>query len=149
MAGGHYIFSLYKTSDEIPQYFVLRTVLPAFRNSSQTEEAESWEAESAGRLKLLEMIGKENNTERLELVGEYHGYPEGDIFYLESGASNIPVYYLATDFGKPWIIFGTSASEEEFVTMVENDEDLRALNSVGKPVKINARFVIQKELNFN
>ena len=69
MAGGHYIFSLYKTSDENPQYFVLRTVLPTFRNSSQTEEAESWKAESAGRLKFLELIGKENNTERLELVG--------------------------------------------------------------------------------
>lgn len=145
MAVRNYIFSIYKTFDDSPKYFVLRTALPAFRNSSQIEEDRSWKAESAQRSQMLELIGKEIGNNEFELVGEFHGDPEGDIFYLESGASGIPVYYMQTDFGKPWIIFGTADSEEEFLAAVENDEDMRALNPIGKPIKIEARFVIPND----
>ncbi|GEN77607.1 hypothetical protein [Chryseobacterium hagamense] len=149
MASEHYIFSIYGMPCDRSRYFILRTVRSDFNNASQTQEDKCRETESASRLRLLEMIGRQNNTGELELVGEFHGYPEGDIFYSESGASDISVYYMATGFGKPWIIFGTAASEEDFLTGVENDEDLRTLAPAGEPVKISARFVTENELNFN
>lgn len=145
MAGGHHIFSLYKTSDETPQYIVLRTVLPAFRNSSQAEEEKSWKAESAERLNLLELIRKQIGKDGFERIGELHGDPIGDIWYSESGAPLVPVYYMQTEFGKPWIIFGTADSKDKFLTELAYDEDLQRLNPLGKPIRIDALFVTKND----
>lgn len=149
MADGHYIFSIYRTSCNFPLYFVLRTVLPDYRNSSQTGEEESWKAESAERLRFLEFIRKQTGTGGVEIVGEFHGYPDGEVFYRDHGHPEIPVYYRHTGFGKPWIVLGTAGSEEEFLAATENDEDLRALHPEGKPVRIEACFLTRNELNFN
>lgn len=144
MAAEHYIFSIYKTIDD-ERYFVLRTVLPEFNNASQNDEDESWEAESKSRSLLLEALKNRENGNNFERIGELHGFPIGDIFYSEHDQLQIPVYYIHTDFGKPWIVFGTANSEEEFLTELAEDEDLQALNPIGEIKKINADFIIQNE----
>ncbi len=149
MAGGHYIFSIYKTSGSLSQYFILRTVLPDYRNWSQTEEEKSRKAESVERLRFLEFVKKQTGTDELEIVGEFHGLPDGEVFYQDHGHPKIPVYYMQTDFGKPWIIFGKAGSEEEFLEAIANDEDLQILNPVRTPVRVEAWFLTTNELNFN
>ncbi|KPE52828.1 hypothetical protein [Chryseobacterium indologenes] len=144
MAGGHYIFSIYKASGST-RYFVLRTERPAFNNASQSEEDESWEIESTQRSRLLKSVGDRENCTDFERIGELHGFPVGDVFYSDSGQSQIPVYYMHTDFGKPWIVFGTAGSEEEFLAELGEDDELQALNPIGKPIKIEACFVIQND----
>ncbi len=145
MAGGYYIFSIYKASGSNTRYFVLRTERPAFNNASQNEEDESWEIESAQRSRLLESLGNRESCTDFERIGELHGFPFGDVFYSDSGQLQVPVYYMQTDFGKPWIIFGTADSEEEFLTKLANDDELQALNPIGKPIKIEAYFVTSND----
>lgn len=148
MASEQYIFSLYKTSDD-SRYFVLRTVLPDFNNASQSDEDESWEIESKQRLKLLEFIGNRENCSSFERIGELHGFPIGDVFYSDYGQPQVPVYYMQTDFGEPWIVFGTGNSEEEFLKELTDDDDLQALNPIGELTKIDVCFVTQNDFNFN
>ncbi|GAA5082596.1 hypothetical protein GCM10023210_00120 [Chryseobacterium ginsengisoli] len=144
------IFSIYKSSDN-ELYFVLRTVLPDFNNASQSDEDNSWEIESKQRSELLKCIGKRYSCSNFERIGELQGFPIGEIFYSEFGESQVPVYYMETDFGKPWIVFGTANSEEEFLSELTNEDndDLQALNPVGKPIKIDACFVTLNDFNFN
>lgn len=148
MASEQFIFSIYKTSDD-SRYFVLRTVLPDFNNISQSDEDESWEIESKQRAELLKFITDRENCSGFEQIGELHGFPIGAIFYSEFGQSEVPVYYMETDFGKPWIVFGTADSEGEFLTELTDDDDLQALNPIGKPIKIDVCFVTPNDFNFN
>ena len=135
------IFSIYKSVNDA-QYFVLKTIRPEFNNASQSQEDESWETESVNRLQLLESLKKHENDE-FERIGEFHGYPIGDIFYSEFAQLHIPVYYMQTDFGKPWIVLGTADSEAEFLAKLKDDEDFQALKPIGKPTKIGAYFITQ------
>ncbi|KFE96914.1 hypothetical protein [Chryseobacterium luteum] len=146
MGSEQYIFSLYITSGR--QYFLFRTVRPYFSNSSQNEEDESSEYESAQRNMLISYAGNLYAQKIFALVGELHGYPIGDIFYSDYGKPHVPVYYMQTDFGEPWIVFGTADSEEGFLTELENDEDLQALNPIGDSTKIHACFITQNDFNF-
>lgn len=148
MASKQFIFSIYKTSDD-SRYFVLRTVLPDFNNASQSDEDESWEIESNRRSELLKFIANREKSSGFEQIGELHGFPIGGIFYSEFGQSEVPVYYMETDFGKPWIVFGIADSEEEFLTELTDDDDLQALNPIGKPIKIDVCFVTPNDFNFN
>ena len=147
MAGEQNIFSLYITHDG--QYFLLRTVRPYFNNASRHEEDKSWECESEQRDKLIEHVGNIYGKKGLTLVGELHGYPIGDVFYSDYGTPQVPVYYMQTEFGKPWIIFGTADSEEEFLTELMDDDELQALKPIGKPIKINVCFMSENNVNFN
>lgn len=140
MAGGYDIFSIYKTIDDT-RYFVLRTILPEFNNASQNDEDESWEIESKCRSQLLRSIKNRENCNDFERIGELHGFPIGDAFYLKFGQQQLPVYYMQTESGKPWIVFGTADSEEKFLNELADDEDLQALNPTGKVTKIDACFI--------
>lgn len=146
MAGEQYIFSLYITSDK--QYFLFRTVRPDFNNASQNEEDESWEKESAQRNMLIECAGNRYTQKDFDIVGELQGFPIGEVFYSEYGKPQVPVYYMQTNFGKPWIIFGTANSEEEFLNELEDDEDLQSLDPIGKPIKIDVCFITQNDFQF-
>lgn len=150
MACEQFIFSIYKPTDN-ERCFVLRTVLPDFNNASQNDEDNSWEMEAKQRSELLECIGKQYSCSNFERIGELHGFPIGGIFYSEFGQSEVPVYYMETDFGKPWIIFGTADSEEKFLSELtdnESNDDLQALNPIGKPIKIDVCFVTSNDFNF-
>lgn len=139
MASEQFIFSLYKTSGG--RYFVLRTVRAAFRNASQFEENDSWELESAQRAKLLEYAEERFGQRDFRLIGELHGYPTGDVFYAESGQLQVPVYYMQTAHGTPWIVFGSADSEAAFLAELSEDDDLQALGPTGQPTRIDAAFV--------
>lgn len=147
MAGEQDIFSLYITNGR--KYFLFRTVRPDFNNASQSQEDESWQQESEQRNVLMNHVGELYAQKVFARVGELHGYPIGDVFYSDYGNPKVPVYYMQTDFGEPWIVFGTADSEEEFLTKLTEDDDLQALNPIGKPIKIDVCFVTPNDLNFN
>jgi hypothetical protein len=144
------IFSLYITNDG--QYFLFRTVRPDFNNASQSQEDDSWEQESKQRGVLMNHVGELYAQKVFARVGELHGYPIGEVFYSDYGNPKVPVYYMQTDFGEPWIVFGTADSEEEFLSELMDNEDyddLKALNPIGKPIKIEVCFVTPNDFNFN
>lgn len=147
MAGEQDIFSLYITNGR--KYFLFRTVRPDFNNASQSQEDESWQQESEQRNVMMNHVGELYAQKVFARVGELQGYPIGDVFYSDYGNPKVPVYYMQTDFGEPWIVFGTADSEEEFLTKLTEDDDLQALNPIGKPIKIDVCFVTPNDLNFN
>ncbi|WP_347217277.1 hypothetical protein [Chryseobacterium sp.] len=145
MASEQYIFSLYITNGR--QYFLFRTAHQYFNNASQNEEDKSWEIESAQRGMLMNHVGGLYAQKVFALVGELHGYPIGDVFYSDYGKKQVPVYYMQTSFGEPWIVFGTADSEEEFLKELEVDDELQALNPIGEITKIDVCFVTQNDFN--
>ncbi|RZJ70297.1 hypothetical protein [Flavobacterium sp.] len=138
------IFSIYRFSDA--SHAVLRTLRPEFNNASQVEENASHDRESAQRTQLLKVSGKVENDSDAELLGELQGCPIGEMLYSESGKSKITVFYMETEFGKPWVVMGSAASEAEFLSELEQDEDLSALHPIGKPIKIEALFLTENDI---
>lgn len=138
------IFSLYITNSG--QYFLFRTVRPDFSNASQGQENDSWEQESKQRDMLMNYVGELYAQKVFARVGELHGYPIGEVFYSDFGNPHISLYYMQTEFGEPWIVFGTADSEEEFLTELQDDDELLALKPIGKPIKVDACFVTFNDL---
>jgi len=126
MASKLRIFSIYKTQDR-DKYFLLRTERPYFSNVSQDQENFAINIEQNKREYILDQIGKnltQNSKTDFDFIGEFQGYPIGDKLYLDNGNLELNIYFLETEFGQPWIIIGNANSETEFLTELNEDEDL-------------------------
>lgn len=151
MASELKIFSIYKTKSE-DKYYLLRTERPSFSNASQTQENLADKIEQNKREYILDQIGKkydQNQQVNFDLIGEFQGYPIGDKLYLQSGNLELNIYYLETEFGKQWIIIGNANSEKEFLTELNDDEDLLRLKPVGQPKQIKAIFVTENDFDLS
>lgn len=151
MASELKIFSIYKTQNE-DKYYLLRTERPSFSNASQTQENLADKIEQNKREYILDQIGKnydQNQQVNFDLIGEFQGYPIGDKLYLQSGNLELNIYYLETEFGKQWIIIGNANSEKEFLTELNDDEDLLRLKPVGQPKQIKAIFVTENDFDLS
>ncbi len=151
MASELTIYTLYKIQNE-EKYFLLRTERPGFSNAYQTQEDLAYEIEQQKRDHMLAQLGKNhhpNGGTNFERIGELQDYPIGEALYLDNGNLELDVYYMETEFGWPWVILGTANSESEFLTQLNDDEDLLRLDPIGEPKHIKATFVIENDFDFS
>lgn len=151
MASELTIFSIYKTPNE-EKYFLLRTERPGFSNASQIQENLAYEIEQQKRDYILKQIGENynpNDKTNFERIGEFQDYPIGDKLYLGNGNLELDMYYMETESGKPWVILGTANSETEFLTELNDDDDLLRLNPVGQPKLIQVTFLTENDFDLS
>jgi hypothetical protein len=142
MAAELKIYSIYKLQDE-DKYYLLRTERPAFSNASQSEEDA---AESTGQNNRSRML-KQISPGAFEFIGELQNSPIGEALYAASGKGGLNIYYMETEFGHPWVVLGTANSEKEFLSELDEDEDLLCLKPVGSPIKITAAFLTEADFS--
>ena len=140
MAGEIDIYSIYKTENN--QYYLLRTVQPGFSNASQNQEDLAIETEQDTRNRMLKQLAPNQN---IDFIGELQGYPIGERLYAENGKEELTIYYMETGFGHPWIIIGHADSEAEFLTSLNEDEDLLRLEPIGAIKQIRAEFFTEND----
>lgn len=140
MAAELTIYSIYKLQDG-DKHYLLKTERPAYSNASQSEEDRAERIETNNRDRLLESISPAG----FELVGELQNYPVGDVLYALKGSSVLEIYYMETEFGHPWVVLGTAGSEDEFLSELNDDEDLLRLKPIGQPIKITVTFVTEND----
>lgn len=149
MAGHFSIFSIYKLRDT---YYLLRTGQPGYDNASQAQQDSAEKIEQQKRERMLEILARNHNGSdkaTFDFIGELQGYPIGDKLYGENGGFELDIYYLDTEFGKPWIILGNADSETEFMAELNNDEDLMGLKPIGEPKHISATFVTENDVDLS
>jgi hypothetical protein len=137
------IYSIYKLG-RLERYYVLQTEQPSYSNISQSQQDAAQQIEQESRQRLLtQLLQTLPMEERLlcEFIGELQEWPVGDILCTAPNYAELPIYYLHTRYGHPWIILGSAASEEEFMDEVEATEELLALQPSGLPTKIVAVLV--------
>ena len=150
MAGNFYIFSLYKIHNE-DKFFLIRTQKPSFSNTSESDEEAAEKIENEKRTYILDQIKSRythHNTAHLDCVGKLQNYPIGDKLYLNNANFELDIFYLETEFGWPWIILGNADSENEFLSELNDDEDLLRLKPLGDVKHIKALFLTENDFNF-
>lgn len=150
MASELTIFSIYKTQKE-DKYYLLRTEQPSYSNASQIQENLANKIEQSKREFILDLIAKEHfqNKTDFKFIGELQSYPIGEKLYSENGNLELNIYFMETEFGKPWIIIGNSQSEKEFLTELYDDEELLELKPIGKPKQIKATFLTENDFDLS
>lgn len=141
------IYSIYKIQ-QTHQYIVLRTIQPDFSNASQTQEDNAVALEHQKRTSFLAQIGNKYSSSTkisFDFIGEFQNYPIGEKLYLQNGNIELDIYYLETTSGFPWIIIGTASSEAEFLSELNDDEDLLALEPIGDVKYIQATFFTEND----
>lgn len=143
MAGKLKIFSIYRVPIA-DKYYLIRTERPGFSNASQNQEALAVDIEQGERNHVLESIGEVYSFKSptdFDFIGELHGNPIGDKLYGDCGNEELNIYYMETEFGRPWLIIGNAGSEAEFLAELKDDEDLLRRKPIGQPKQIKATFV--------
>lgn len=151
MASELTIYSIYYSQME-KKYFLLRTERPCFTNSSQIQEDLANELEQNKRASILDLIWEKYEYQgktNFEFIGEFQGSPIGDKLYLENGNFELEIFYLETEFGKPWIIIGNENSEVSFLKELNDDDDLLRLGPIGKPKQIKVTFVTENDFHLS
>lgn len=134
------IYSIYRRNGD-DSYFLLRTVQREYSNVSQDDENAAASAEQHQREKMLDRISGGLGKENLEFIGELQNYPVGEALFSAVGGTTMEIYYMETAFGHPWIVLGTADTVEEFLSELDEDEDLVNLKPVGSPIKIMATLI--------
>jgi hypothetical protein len=150
MAGAFGIFSMYKLRNE-DKYYVIRTVLPGYSNASQNQEYLANTIEQSKRKMMLDFIAKKHEAGKGDFifVGEMQSYPVGEQLYAANGNVALKIYFMETAFGHPWIILGTASSETDFLTALHEDEELLALQPVGRPTQETALFLTENDVDLS
>jgi hypothetical protein len=143
------IYSIYKVG-RMERYYVLQTEQPGYSNVLQSQQDAAQQSEQESRQRLLaHVLHTLPMEERLpcEFIGELQEWPVGDALCTAPTYTELPVYYVPTQYGHPWIILGSAASEEEFMAEVEATEELLTLQPSGPPIKIVATLVRLQDFN--
>ena len=143
MAAELEFFSIYKIENK---YYVLKTIRQDFNNASQNQEDDAGQIEMDCRDKMLYYIKQQHNQATPELIGELQGVPIGEDLCADYGNSELNMYYIATEYGHPWIILGTAASEKDFLSELNEDEELLDLKPIGQPKPITARYLTENDI---
>ncbi|HEX8556906.1 MAG TPA: hypothetical protein VF668_02330 [Pyrinomonadaceae bacterium] len=145
------IFSLYSFEGEgCRHYLLLRVGRPEFHNA---DEGDYGRAEAAAEGKRRELIGvyeagalaRECAAARhaATLAGELQARPAG-VESFEAGGGYVEVWVAGTRYGRPWVVFGTAETEEEFWREVRLDEDLSGLGPTAPAERRRAYFLSEE-----
>jgi hypothetical protein len=145
------IFSLYGFEGEGCRHrLLLRVGRPEFSNADEGDYARAVEAADRQRDALRALFEAEvlagecaaRHTASLE--GELQSSPAGDELSEGRGGRHVELWVAETRFGRPWVVLGTAASEEEFWRAVEQDEDLSRLGA-RRPAKRRRAYFLTEE----
>jgi hypothetical protein len=143
-------YSIYKLG-RAERYYLLQTEQPGYSNVSQSQQDSAQIVEQESRRRLLTQLLQALPLEEqlfCEFIGELQGWPVGDVLYTAPSHTELPIYYLPTRYGHPWIVLGSANSEEEFLAELEATEELVALQPIGPPIKILAILIRAQEASF-
>lgn len=144
-------FSLYKINCLLSgkiEYILLRTEK---RNSSDCSESNMLEND-ANKRNLMSFYTAGNCSQKpykVEMIGEFHNdfFEDNNQLDADSGMFQIPVIYMNTSFGFPWIVLGSFSRIDDFNRELFLQTDLRALSPVGQPKQITATLLTEKDLS--
>ena len=128
------IFSLYRLRGEgCEHHLLLRVGRPGFSNADEGEQARAaGEADEKARLLigLYErgaLAAECGGRHAAELAGELQARPVGEELAEGAGGRYVGLWVAETRFGRPWVVLGTAAREEEFWRGADEDEELSGL----------------------
>jgi hypothetical protein len=135
------LYKIYNVLNNASEFLLIKAVKPAWSNAI---ESEGEKAEDILEKKIVLALNKfmsQSNYTDYELIGQFEGEPEGDIFYEDHGGVNIDFWMAKSGFGSPWIIISQAQSEEEFWRIVEGDIFLSNAKPINPAVKVRAFFI--------
>ncbi len=88
---------------------------------------------------------KLTSPEEFEFLGEMQLCPIGEDLYSDHGNFDLKIFYMSTKFGHPWIILGTARSRKEFMTELENDDELQSLGPISSLKEVVATLIVEKD----
>lgn len=144
------IFSLHQFGGEgagCRHYLLLRVGRPGFSNADEGEYARAVEEADEKRSALIavyeaEVLAAEcAGRHAVSLAGELQARPVGDELCEGRGGFFVELWVAETRYGRPWVVLGTAAGEEEFWREVGRDEDLSSLGATGPATKRRAYFL--------
>jgi hypothetical protein len=152
MTGPRLIFSIYKINFQNPEAYrhvLVRTSQPGYPNYSGHLETTAGDIEREKRQTVLDSyieLHSDKQFRSIEQIGEFHNYPSGDIrLYSKNGMFDLPVVYIETQNGFPWIILGVFSSTEGFLQELATDEEFMALGPVGEPKLIQVTLITDND----
>lgn len=146
------IFSLYRLRGDggaCEHHVLLRVGRPGFGNADEGDYAR---AAAAADEKARALLGLYEGgrlaagcarRHSADLAGEMQARPVGDELSEGVGGAGVELWVAETRFGRPWVVLGTAASEEEFWRAVEGDEDLSSLGARRPARGVRAFFLAE------
>ena len=144
-------FSLYKINCLLSgknEYVLLRTEKqdPCDYSDSSTPEND------ISKRNLVSFYTVSNFSQKpfkVEMIGEFHYDALADCNQLDSayGMFEIPIIYMNTSFGFPWIVLGSFNRIDDFNRELFLNTDLLALSPVGQPKQVTAMLLTEKDLS--
>ena len=148
MAADLSIYRLYhlKTADKAATHYLLRYTQPSYSNASQTEQ-DAAETLAEQRAQVLLDYAKQNyapdESIEVSLIGELQVPPIGDALYEDYGATQLPLYYMSTKYGHPWVVLGTAENLNVFLAELKDSDDLLSLAPAEPVQAISVTFVTE------
>ncbi|KAA6440857.1 hypothetical protein FEM33_04825 [Dyadobacter flavalbus] len=86
---------------------------------------------------------------KIEVIGEFHNHSleEYNQLHAAYGMFELPVIYMDTSFGFPWIVLGSFNRIDDFNRELFLNTDLLALSPVGQPRQITATLLTENDLS--
>ena len=145
------IYTLYRLAQQgnrCEHFLLLRVERPGFCNAIEPEYEAAIAIAQERQTRLLtryhQVLAHQcPGHHSCELVGELQCFPVGEELLDADGGFDIDLWVAETQFGCPWVVMGTAASEEEFWQGVEADDDLMSLKAIKPAVKRRVWFLTQ------
>jgi hypothetical protein len=151
------VWSLYKfrLADDTDEYILIRTLQPSYPNWSQTQENFAERVEMQKREKLLKLICESRNLtykRNFSFIGEFHGYPNGELLFSENGLFKLQLFYCESAYGHPWIILDCAESIASFFDYFKTEDyekNYGGIKPKGEPIGIEATLVTEKDFDIS
>jgi hypothetical protein len=142
-------YNLYEISNESESKTVIvKAIRPDFRNYDQNQENDAWRSLDHNRESEIKAYCSGNGYSNYTFIAEWMYYPVGDVFYGDATGIEVPIWLSIHKDGKPYFMFGSCATEEEFWREMEQDfedGDCWIYPELNKPaVRKNAIYIQQK-----
>jgi hypothetical protein len=145
------VFSLHELRGEgCRHHLLLRVARAAFSNADEGDYARAVADADKKQGALIEAFERELPAgvcaarHAVSLEGELQARPVGDELAEGEGGFYVELWVAGTRFGHPWVVLGTSESEEEFWREVGRDEDLSSLGAAAPARRLRAYFLAEK-----
>lgn len=143
-------FSLYKINfllSDTFEYILLRTEKKKLPDCCENSTVEN-EIDKSNLMSFYTASNFAQKPFKIEMIGEFHNYLLEEYNQLHSayGMFELPVIYMNTSFGFPWIVLGSFNKIDDFNRELFLKTDLLGLSPVGQPQQITATLLTENDL---